>query len=90
VYTFGDLTLNQTADFRNVVYGYAYNQHWLWYNKYQVTPSAQNPSAYYYFSFIIWKDYNCNFWVTQRYYDTFTPSTKKDAIKNAIKSIATK
>jgi hypothetical protein len=36
VYINGDLTLHQTADFRNVMYGYAYNQHWLWYNKFKV------------------------------------------------------
>jgi hypothetical protein len=90
VSTVQDLAFNSTADFRNVVYGYAYNGHWLWYNKYNVMKHPVSPGYYAYFSFIIWKDYNCNSWVTHSSYSTITTSTKKDAIKNAIKGIATK
>lgn len=32
-----------------IVYGYAFNDHWLWYNNYLNTS----------ISIIIWKDYNC-------------------------------
>jgi hypothetical protein len=90
MYIFGEITLNQTEDFRNVVYGYAYNGHWLWYNKFKVVQPSPTSKSYMFYSFIIWKDYNCDTWVTHSFYDTITTSTKKDAIKNAIKSIATK
>jgi hypothetical protein len=88
--TIADLITNTTGDFRNVVYGYAYNQHWLWYNKFKVMQHPTNPSSYFYFSFIIWKDYNCHSWVTQRYSDRFNTTTKATAIQTAIKDISTK
>jgi hypothetical protein len=34
-----------------VLYGYAFNDHWFWYNGYV--------SADYVFGFVIWKDYKC-------------------------------
>lgn len=89
VFNYGTITINQTGDFRNVVYGYAFNNHWLWYNKYLVVQNPQSPTSYIYFSFIIWKDYNCDTWTLQRYNDPFTTSTKKTAIKQAIKDLAT-
>jgi hypothetical protein len=49
-----------------------------------------NPSSYFHFSFIIWKDYNCHSWVTQRYSDRFNTTTKATAIRAAIKDISTK
>jgi hypothetical protein len=36
----------------SVVYGYAFNKHWMWYNGYTMQDG-------YFVSFIIWKDYNC-------------------------------
>jgi hypothetical protein len=41
----------------SVVYGYAFRDHWMWYNGY-----AMNDGSF--VSFIIWKDYNCNGWTT--------------------------
>jgi hypothetical protein len=41
----------------SVLYGYAYNDHWYWYNGYPF-------KTYYYFAIIIWKDYNCDGWKT--------------------------
>lgn len=40
-----------------VVYGYAFRDHWMWYNGYQMDDG-------YYVGFIIWKDYNCAGWTT--------------------------
>lgn len=40
-----------------VVYGYAYNNHWMWFNNY--VDQAVSSKA---FSFVIWKDYNCASW----------------------------
>jgi hypothetical protein len=36
----------------SVVYGYAFRDHWMWYNGFLMNDG-------YYVSFIIWKDYNC-------------------------------
>lgn len=44
-----------TPDYNDVVlYGYAFRDHWMWYNGY-IDPSIEGFS----FSFVIWKDYNC-------------------------------
>ena len=40
-----------------VLYGYAFRQHWMWYNGYTVAGSSGK-----YYSFVIWKDYNCVAW----------------------------
>jgi hypothetical protein len=40
-----------------VFYGYAFRDHWMWFNGY-----AMNDG--YYVTFILWKDYNCVTWVT--------------------------
>lgn len=37
-----------------IVFGYAFNKHWLWFNNYL----SSN------ISYIIWKDYNCFSWVS--------------------------
>ena len=39
-----------------VLYGYAFNGHWFWLNGFLLSGS--------YYSFIIWKDYNCVKWYT--------------------------
>jgi hypothetical protein len=49
------VTLGNTA-MDSVLYGYAYNDHWYWYNGYQ--------SGSFYYAIIIWKDYNCEGWQT--------------------------
>jgi hypothetical protein len=41
----------------SVVYGYAFRDHWMWYNGYVMDDGN-------YVSFIIWKDYNCITWST--------------------------
>jgi hypothetical protein len=41
----------------SVVYGYAFRDHWMWYNGFLMNDG-------YYVSFIIWKDYNCNGWTS--------------------------
>lgn len=82
-------TVKESFDFRNVVYGYAYNKHWLWFNKYW-TLIIPGESQNYIFSFIIWKDYNCHSWVMQKSTDDFAVSSKMNAIRDAIKAVATK
>lgn len=37
----------------SVLYGYAFRDHWFWYNGYKTTDGTQ-------YAFIIWKDYNCD------------------------------
>lgn len=37
-----------------VVYGYAFNNHWIWLNNYKDTKV----------NYVIWKDYNCHTWVS--------------------------
>jgi hypothetical protein len=41
----------------SVVYGYAFRDHWMWYNGFLMDDG-------YYVTFIIWKDYNCITWST--------------------------
>lgn len=38
----------------SIVYGYAYKNHWLWYNNF--VNGADN------LAFVLWKDYNCKVW----------------------------
>jgi hypothetical protein len=40
-----------------VVYGYAFRDHWMWYNGFVMDDGN-------YVSFIIWKDYNCDGWAS--------------------------
>lgn len=40
-----------------VLYGYAFRDHWLWYNGYLLSGGV------YTMSFLIWKDYNCLKWM---------------------------
>ena len=44
-----------------VLYGYAFNDHWLWYNGVKMDDN-------YYVTFIIWKDYNCVKWYTSSFF----------------------
>lgn len=39
-----------------LVYGYAYKNHWMWFNGY-AHDSLSNI-----YSFVVWKDYNCQTW----------------------------
>lgn len=41
-----------SALYDTVVYGYAFNNHWMWFNNYQINGNV--------LAFIIWKDYNCD------------------------------
>jgi hypothetical protein len=41
----------------SVLYGYAFRDHWMWYNGFLMDDG-------YYVTFIIWKDYNCITWST--------------------------
>lgn len=44
-------------DYDTVLYGYAFNNHWMWYN------GIQHPtSPTYIVSIVVWKDYNCQTW----------------------------
>ena len=40
-----------------VLYGYAFRNHWMWFNGYTDSRIASAS-----FSFVIWKDYNCQVW----------------------------
>jgi hypothetical protein len=48
------VTINSPPYSDTVVYGYAFNEHWMWYNSYEVNGFNLN--------FVIWKDYNCQNW----------------------------
>lgn len=43
----------------SVLYGYSFRSHWLWYNGFKMDDN-------HYFTFVIWKDYNCISWITYR------------------------
>jgi hypothetical protein len=65
----------------SVLYGYAFRDHWMWYNGLLVDDGQC-------VSFIIWKDYNCVGWIT--YNDNLDdPSTFDGATTNLIKSAIT-
>lgn len=50
-------TIKTTAEWDTVLYGYAFNDHWMWYNDYEINGVV--------LAFVIWKDYNCeNNWKT--------------------------
>ena len=49
---------NSPAGKNTIVYGYAFRNHWMWINGLTV---AGNPMTW---SYIIWKDYNCQAWTT--------------------------
>jgi hypothetical protein len=49
-------TISSLASSDSVVFGYAFNGHWMWYNGYPVNEFNLN--------FVIWKDYNCQGWQT--------------------------
>lgn len=40
-----------------ILYGYTFKNHWMWFNGY-----SDQAINYYKFSFVIWKDYNCQNW----------------------------
>ena len=44
-------TIKTTSAWDSVVYGYAFNNQWMWYNDYRVNGVV--------LAFVIWKDYNC-------------------------------
>jgi hypothetical protein len=46
-------------DYDSVLYGYAFNRHWFWLNRFQLSLSSGA-----YLTFVIWKDYNCVQWIT--------------------------
>lgn len=46
-----------TPNSDSVVYGYAFREHWMWFNGFRMDDGR-------YCSFIIWKDYNCDKWYT--------------------------
>ena len=56
-----------------VLYGYAFNGHWFWLNGFLLSGS--------YYSFIIWKDYNCVKWFT--YDDSKSPSQSSYSLNDA-------
>lgn len=73
--------------FQNVVYGYAFREHWVWINKMRMMGSGSDYSAY---SVILWKDFNCHTWVTHSSWDLKYPtSTKKTALEGIIQGLAT-
>jgi hypothetical protein len=62
----------------SVLYGYAFRDHWMWYNGFLMDDQ-------HYVSFVIWKDYNCIGWIT---YDNLVdgPSTFDVTTTNLIKT----
>lgn len=53
--------------FDAVFYGYAFRKHWMWFNGYTYGGNT--------YSFIIWKDYNCQTWHTVANFDRQTTFT---------------
>jgi hypothetical protein len=51
------VVLPDSTNSDSVVYGYAFRDHWMWINGFQMDDGT-------FVSFIIWKDYNCNGWAT--------------------------
>ncbi len=68
-----------------VLYGYAFREHWMWYNGFRLSGNV--------YSFVIWKDYNCQDWGTvgaiQKGATDFT-TEEQTQIKNSINSSADK
>lgn len=50
------------STYDTVLYGYAFNNHWMWYSNYTSVPGTYITGGY--ISFVIWKDYNCQGWKT--------------------------
>jgi hypothetical protein len=50
-----------TTSLDTILYGYGFNDHWLWYNGYKMNDGN-------FVSFIIWKDYNCQTYVSFKGY----------------------
>lgn len=46
------------AEYDAIVYGYAFNNHWMWYNGISLPDSGTSKTA----SLMVWKDYNCQNW----------------------------
>jgi hypothetical protein len=67
---------NARENVDSVLYGYAFRDHWMWFNGYAMDDG-------YYVGFIIWKDYNCLAWNTIRELD-FSADTTFDATTNAL------
>ncbi len=63
--------IQTTVSKDTVVYGYAFRDHWMWYNGYVINNA--------FLSFVIWKDYNCQGWIEPGSSLTFT-STENAAI----------
>lgn len=47
----------QNSNSDAILYGYAFREHWFWYNGHPMTDNR-------YVGFVIWKDYNCNTYIT--------------------------
>jgi hypothetical protein len=60
----------------SVLYGYAFNGHWYWYNGYD--------NGKYYFAIIIWKDYNCHGWQTVNTTLSGFSTSQKTQIETAV------
>lgn len=48
-------TIKTIASIDAILYGYAFRNHWMWYNGYIVQGTILD--------FVIWKDYNCHTWM---------------------------
>jgi hypothetical protein len=62
-----------------IFYGYSFNGHWMWFNDYAYQGR--------YFSFVIWKDYNCKVWNTIDNSMLQTAFTANDANANIYTTI---
>ena len=46
--------------FDTILYGYAFNNHWMWINGIAIPNSMAGDSV----TYLIWKDYNCQNWAS--------------------------
>ena len=76
------VTLTSISSSDAVLYGYAFRDHWMWYNNY--------PNGEYILGFVIWKDYNCDRWLSlgdSSYQYSGLSSDQVGQINNAISAI---
>jgi hypothetical protein len=75
-------TINSPASSDAVVYGYAFNGHWMWYNSFTINEFNLN--------FVIWKDYNCQGWQKVGYGNSLASGFFSIPFNSDIKSVSAK
>jgi hypothetical protein len=74
----------QLSNSDTILYGYAFKDHWLWYNGFKMNDGK-------YLGFIVWKDYNCQTYISYKGYaqtvrNSFT-STDQTVLDTALTTV---